>query len=65
MFLGFLIFIGGYGIFYWGAHHFPGVDCPNCPSGDCCRQSLEDVFGIPSAWKISNGWPIKLKGLGG
>jgi hypothetical protein len=64
MFLGFIIFIAGYGIFYWGAHHFPGVDCPG-PDPNACRQSLGTVFGIPASWQLSQGTPIQLKGIGG
>jgi len=48
----------GYAIFYWGLHHFPGIDCK---SKNGCRISLIDALGIPSAWNIPKGQPIQIQ----
>jgi hypothetical protein len=47
----------GYAIFYWGIHHFPGVDCK---SDSGCRISLIDALGIPAKWNIPKGRPVQL-----
>lgn len=49
----------GYAVFYWGLHHFPGVDCP-CPDTPCpnCRHSLLVILGLDS-FKIPQGAPIQ------
>lgn len=47
----------GYAIFYWGIHHFPGVDCK---SAGGCRISLIDALGIPTSWNIPKGTPVQL-----
>jgi hypothetical protein len=43
----------GYAIFYWGLHHFPGVD-----GGQ--RYSLFTLLGIPTAWGLVKGQPVGL-----
>jgi hypothetical protein len=43
----------GYAVFYWGVHHFPGID-----GGQ--RYSLFTVLGIPQAWGMSKVGPIGL-----
>lgn len=43
----------GYAIFYWGVHHFPGID-----GGQ--RYSLFTVLGIPEAWQMSKGGKVGL-----
>lgn len=57
MLLGIWFSAVGYAIFYWGIHHFAGVDC-NAKSG--CRISLIDALGIPTGWKIPKGQPFQL-----
>lgn len=47
----------GYAVFYWGVHHFPGIDCH---SSQGCRISLLDALGIPSKWNIPKGQPVEL-----
>jgi hypothetical protein len=53
MIFGVGIGIIGYSIFYWGIHHFPGVD-----GGE--RYSLFTLLGIPQAWGLSKGGQIGL-----
>lgn len=57
MLLGIWFSAVGYAIFYWGIHHFAGVDC-NAKSG--CRISLIDALGIPTGWNIPKGQPFQL-----
>jgi len=42
--IGVAMIVVGYAIFYWGLHHFPGVDCPE--GGSKCRHSLVTVLGL-------------------
>lgn len=60
MILGFILVAGGYAVFYWGIHHFPGVDCPDNAGGCTCRYSLFDLLGVPSTWQITKGTPLQL-----
>jgi hypothetical protein len=53
MILGVGIGVFGYALFYWGLHHFPGVD-----GGQ--RYSLFTVLGIPQAWGMKKGGKIQL-----
>jgi hypothetical protein len=57
MLFGIWLSAAGYAIFYWGIHHFPGVDCK---SAGGCRISLIDALGIPVGWKIPKGQPLQL-----
>lgn len=42
---GIALVVGGYAVFYWGLHHFKGVDCPeNDPTH--CRHSLFTLLGL-------------------
>lgn len=72
MVFGFAFIAVGYSIFYWGLHHFCGLDCPTgkMPNGQTnnnpcnCRYSLIDLLGIPRYFGISGGNPLQV-GLGG
>jgi cell division septation protein DedD len=55
--VGYAFVVFGYAVFYWGVHHFPGVDCE---TQNGCRYSLWDVMGVPSSWQISHGTPIQI-----
>jgi hypothetical protein len=53
--IGVAMIVIGYAVFYWGLHHFSGVDCPE--GGTKCRHSLVtllalDRFGIAHGDKI-------------
>jgi hypothetical protein len=61
MILGFALIVAGYSVFYWGIHHFPGVDCPAKDGGaKGCRYSLLDVLGVPQSWGIQKGSPLMI-----
>jgi hypothetical protein len=51
--LGIGVGVFGYALFYWGVHHFPGVD-----GGQ--RYSLFTVLGIPQAWGLAKGGQVGL-----
>lgn len=53
MILGIGIGVFGYAVFYWGVHHFPGVDGGK-------RYSLITLLGIPEAWHVSKGGKVGL-----
>lgn len=56
--VGLLVF--GYAVFYWGIHHFQGVDCPAINGkAQNCRYSLTQVLGIDKY--IGMGPPVKFK----
>lgn len=61
MIMGIVFVVFGYSVFYWGLHHFPGVDCPSS-TGDSnsCRVSLWDALGVPSTWGITRGNPVQI-----
>lgn len=48
MIVGIGIGVFGYALFYWGIHHFPGVDGGK-------RYSLVTLLGIPEAWGMTKG----------
>lgn len=53
MILGIGIGVVGYALFYWGVHHFPGVDGGN-------RYSIITLLGIPEAWGVAKGGQVGL-----
>lgn len=53
MILGIGIGVVGYALFYWGLHHFPGID-------DGKRYSLPTLLGIPEAWGIARHGQVGL-----
>lgn len=59
MILGFALVAVGYSVFYWGIHHYCGVDCSN--KDPCsCRHSLIELLGIPKNWNVPGGKPVFL-----
>jgi hypothetical protein len=56
MMFGVALVVLGYAVFYWGLHHFVGVDCPN---NENCRYSLTQVLGIDKY--IGRGTPVAIK----
>ena len=57
MILGFGLIVIGYAVFYWGLHHFPGVDCPGDDSSKC-RHSLMTLLGM-DLFGIKQGTPVQ------
>lgn len=53
MILGIGIGVVGYAVFYWGVHHFPGIDGGK-------RYSLITLLGIPEAWHVAQGGQVGL-----
>ena len=53
MILGIGVGVFGYAVFYWGIHHFPGLD-----GGQ--RYSLFTLLGIPQAWGLAKGGQVGL-----
>lgn len=53
MILGIGVGVFGYAVFYWGVHHFPGMD-----GGQ--RYSLLTLLGIPQGWQMAKGKQIGL-----
>jgi hypothetical protein len=47
MIIGIGVTVFGYAVFYWGVHHFPGIDGGR-------RYSLFELLGIPEAWGLWN-----------
>ena len=63
---GIALMVFGYAVFYWGLHHFPGVDCPK-GAPNHCRYSLLVLLGInkgpnkSAGFNIPEGAPIQFK----
>lgn len=53
MIIGIGIGVVGYAVFYWGLHHFPGIDGGK-------RYSLFTLLGIPEAWGLAKGGQVGL-----
>ena len=53
MIFGIGITVVGYAVFYWGLHHFPGVDGGK-------RYSLFTLLGIPESWGLTPGGQVGL-----
>lgn len=45
MIFGIGLTVVGYSVFYWGLHHFPGIDGGK-------RYSLFELLGVPSTWGL-------------
>lgn len=53
MILGIGAGVFGYALFYWGLHHFPGID-----GGQ--RYSLFTLLGVPQSWGLAKGGEVGL-----
>lgn len=61
MIFGIILIMFGYSVFYWGIHHFPCWDCPNCdPKNPGCRYSLLELLGVPTSWNMPKYGPVGL-----
>jgi hypothetical protein len=55
MIIGISMIVVGYAVFYWGLHHFKGVDCPD---GQNCHYSVITLLGMDK-FHIPHGAPVQ------